>query len=190
VVGVALALLALASTHPARALTLLPLDLAQLTSGAGRVFLGRVERVDTGRDANGLPAVWTTFAVDETLKGEARAHITLKHLGTTFGGAGGSVVPHAGIPRYLPGEAVVLFVHPESALGFTSPVGLGQGCFRVRDRDGRRVAENDVGNRNLAAEAGAARVQRGPAGAAIPTAEPLPLDTLLGRVRALVDAPP
>ena len=173
----------------AAATTVLPLDLRELTGRADRIFLGRVEDVRSGRDASGLPAVWTTFAVDESLKGQAGSHVTLKELGTSFGGSGTVVTPHAGIPRHRLGESVVLFVHADSTLGFTSPVGLGQGCFRIREQDGGRVVENDVGNRNLAVEgAAAARAQRGappiPSGAP----EPLPLTTLLERVRGLVAA--
>ena len=187
---VALALLILASIVPAPAMTILPLDLAQLAGGAGRIFVGHVERVETGHDVSGLPAVWTTFAVDEALKGPGGEQVTLKQLGTSFGGNDARVVPYAGMPRYQAGESVVLFVHPESALGFTSPVGLGQGCFRILDRDGRRIVENDVCNRNLAVEAGAARTLGGADQAGAPTVAALPLETLLGRVRALVDATP
>jgi hypothetical protein len=183
---VALAMLVLAPTVPSSAMTLVPLGLAELTGGAGRIFVARVERVEAGRDAEGLPAVWTTFAVSETLKGPASEHVTLKQLGTSFGGADARIAPHADVPRYEPGESVVLFVHPESTLGFTSPVGLGQGCFRIRDRDGTRVAVNDVGNRNLVAPAGAARTLAGPD----PTAASLPLATLIARVRGLVAGPP
>ena len=170
----------------AAAMTVLPLDLPELTEQAARIFVGRVERVETGRDPNGLPATWTTFVVAEPLKGVTATHLTVKQLGARFGDA---TVPHAALPRYRPGESVVLFVHPESALGFTSPVGLGQGCFRVRALAGASVVENDVGNRNLGTAAGAARTLGGPAaGADLPAA--LPLATLVGRVRALVAAAP
>jgi hypothetical protein len=182
-VTIAVALLCAALTGRAAAMSVLPLDLGRLTGDAGRIFVGRVERVDAGRDASGLPAVWTTFAVDETLKGAADARVTLKQLGATFG-AGGRIAPQVGLPRYAVGESVVLFVHPESPLGFTSPVGLGQGVFRIHEHDGQRVVENDVGNRNLTSDASGARaLATAPSGAA---AEPLPLDTLVGRVRALV----
>ena len=35
------------------------------------------------------------------------------------------------------GEESLLFLYPESALGFTAPVGLGQGKFLVRPSEGR-----------------------------------------------------
>lgn len=185
-----LVLLVLASMETAPAMTILPLDLAQLTGEAGRIFVGRVEQIQSGHDANGLPVVWTTFAVDQSLKGHASHHVTLKELGTSFGGANARVVPHTGIPRYQVGESVVLFVHSESPLGFASPVGLGQGCFRIRDHDGERIAENDAGNRNLTSTDSGARAlaRSGQADSEAPAV--LPLATLLGRVRALVDAAP
>lgn len=174
-------------------MTLLPLDLPELTGQAERIFVGRVETVASGRDQSGLPAVWTTFAVEQPLKGwpgaAAPHHVTLKQLGTGFGGADAAVVPHSALPRYRAGESVVLFVHPDSALGFTSPVGLGQGCFRIGEHDGVRTVENDVGNRNLSSTATAAQA-RGNAAATRPSpATPLPLATLLARVHALVGAP-
>ncbi len=190
----ALALPLLLASHVA-AMTVLPLDLPELTERADRIFVGRVERVESGRDAHGLPATWTTFAVVEKLKGAPPEHVTLKQLGASLG-AGTTVVPHPALPRYRPGESVVLFVHPDSGLGFTSPVGLGQGCFRLRTADGGTVAENDVGNRNLAPAPGASR-QRPAASPRTATAvappnaaAPLALDDLLVRVRALVAATP
>jgi hypothetical protein len=81
-----------------------------------------------------------------------------------------------------------LFVHPESILGFTSPVGLGQGCFRVRSDEGAPMVENDVGNRNLGVPAGAARTLAAPSVA--DATAPLSLDAFVGRVRALVAAAP
>lgn len=176
----ALALL-LVVTTPAAAMTVLPLDLPAMTDAAARIFVGRVESVTTGRDASGLPATWTTFAVAEGLKGTTGDHVTVKQLGARLG-ADRTVLPHPALPRYEVGEAVVLFVHAESPIGFTSPVGLGQGCFRVREDAGAAVVVNDVGNRNLAAGRAAAAPQPQPA------TTTLPLDAFLAEVRALVAA--
>lgn len=174
--------------RPAAALTVRPLDLDELTNGAGTIFVGRVTRVDPGVDERGIAAVWTTFAVDDTLKGTAVPTVTLKQLGTPLG-----VGAFPSVPRFAPGEAVMLFVHPVSALGFASPVGLGQGTFRIHERDGRRVVANDVGNRNL--DAAGAGAPAGARRAAPPDVAPgapadLPLDTLVTRVRTLVGATP
>ena len=171
------------------AMTVLPLDLPALTAGAGTIFVGRVTRVDTGVDERGIAAVWTTFAVDQTLKGAPGPTLTLKQLGTPLGAGAFPTVP-----RFAPGESVMLFVHAPSALGFASPVGLGQGAFRIRDRAGRRVVANDVANRNLDAGRSGTASARGrdlpSPGTDVPSPPDLPLDTLVTRVRALVDATP
>ena len=171
--------LLLVAAAPAAGMTVLPLDLPALTDAAARIFVGRVERVATGRDASGLPATWTTFAVADQLKGTASAEVTVKQLGVRFGGDGDAARSLPELPRYRVGESVVLFVHAESPLGFTSPVGLGQGCFRVRDEAGTTVVVNDVGNRNLPA-ARTAGIAASPAA--------LPLATFLAEIRALVAA--
>ncbi|MCC6766390.1 MAG: hypothetical protein IT293_17150 [Deltaproteobacteria bacterium] len=180
----AVALAALA--RAAAAMTALPVDLPAMTGQAARIFVGRVERVTSGRDPHGLPATWTTFRVSERLKGPAEDTITVKQLGTSLGADGAHVLPHPALPRYHAGESVVLFVHPESALGFTSPVGLGQGCFHVRGEPDAAVVENEVGNQNLAPPT-APRALAAP-GAATPSPGPVPLATFLSRVRGLVDA--
>ncbi len=193
----ALAALVIACAGSAAAMTILPLDLPELTGQAERIFVGRVLRVESGRDAHGLPAVWTTFAVAQQLKGIGADHVTLKQLGASLD-TGAEVLPHPALPRYRPGESVVLFVHPASVLGFTSPVGLGQGCFRVHGDDDAPVVANDVGNRNLAAATGApgagtqpqARSAAPPPQAGAPPLAALPLDVLLARVRGLVATSP
>lgn len=179
------ALVAALVVRPAGAMTVLPLDLDALTAGAGTIFVGRVTRVDPGVDERGIAAVWTTFAVEQTLKGAAGPTLTLKQLGTSGMPNGAGAYPN--VPRFAPGESVMLFVHAPSALGFASPVGLGQGAFRIRDHDGRRVVTNDVANRNL--DVGASGPA--PTGArALADTGDLPLDTLVARVRVLVDATP
>ena len=172
---------------PAQAMTILPLDLPAMTGQAARIFVGRVERIAAGRDAGGLPATWTTFTIIEPVKGTVGDTLTVKQLGTSLAGPDGQVLPHPAVPHYRVGESVVLFLQPESALGFTSPVGLGQGCFRVRTEHGTSVAENDVGNRNLGAPSTGARTLA-TAPVADASAAPLALDALLARIRGLVAA--
>lgn len=191
------ALVAASVVRPAVAMTVLPLDLPALTAGAGTIFVGRVTRVDPGVDERGIAAVWTTFAVEQTLKGATGPTLTLKQLGAPLGASGtpNGARAFASVPRFTPGESVMLFVHAPSALGFASPVGLGQGAFRIRDHDGRRVVTNDVANRNLdsGASGAASALGRGlpsPGAADVPSSDDLPLDTFLTRVRALVDANP
>jgi hypothetical protein len=190
---------ALVQARPAPATTILPLDLDALTAAAGRVFMGRVVAVRSGRDRYGLPATWTTFAVDEALKGTSAKRIEIKQLGVAAPLPDGTVFRVPALPSYRVGDEVILFLQPESREGFTSPVGFGQGRFRIHRHGAGAVAENDVGNINLSgATTGAALTARAraepvaPSAAANttqPTAAPVAVDDLLARIRASARAP-
>jgi hypothetical protein len=180
----------LAHARVVRATTVLPLELDALTAAADRVFMGRVVAVRSGRDDRGLPVTWTTFTVDEALKGTPARALEIKQLGVDRPLADGGVFRIPALPSYRVGDEVILFLHPDSREGFTSPVGLGQGRFRIRRDGGAAVAENDVGNSNLAATGGtraASRVAGAPAGV-LGAPAPIALDDLLTRIRAAVHA--
>jgi len=195
----AAALIAATAVLPgaARATTVLRVDLPTLTAGADRIFVGRVVTVQSGRDPRPLPVTWVTFAVDEALKGEPGARLTIKQIGVSAPLADGTLYRIPALPTYREGDEVLLFLHPDSAAGFTSPVGFGQGRFRIR-RDGERpTAENDAGNRDVEtapSAAGAAPLGATPSAAgtravvasAAAARGPMPLDELLARVRVLV----
>jgi hypothetical protein len=182
---------------PARAAatTILPLDLVALTGAADRVFKGTVVSTRSGRDGRGLPATWTTFEIQESLKGTLPHTLEIKQIGTEAPLADGAIYRVPALPHYQVGDEVILFLHPDSAAGFTSPVGLGQGRFRIRHGDGAATAENDVGNVNLRSPARAAFARGAPgtgtaaAAAAAPSAAPIPVDDLMGQIRALAGAP-
>jgi hypothetical protein len=185
----AASLLGLARARPVGATTILPLDLAGLTTAADRIFHGRALAVRSGRDEHGLPSTWTTFAVDEAVKGGDADTIEIKQLGVDTPLPDGTLFRVPAIPSYRVGDEVILFLHPNSTAGFTSPVGLGQGRFRVRHHAGAApVAENDVGNANLA-PAGSARSAIVAPGASPTASDTAPgamsVDELLTRVRAI-----
>jgi hypothetical protein len=192
----ALAVLVLAS--PVRATTLRALDLAGLTTSAERVFVGTVTTIQAGPDASGLAATWTTFRVDETLKGNLAPTLTIKQLDaaaeTRPPGTVGPIFRVPGLPAYREGEKVLLFLNGDSPAGFTSPVGLAQGCFRISGDGATAQATNDVGNVNVTdvappVPAGAASRSSAPLGhAAAAPPRGLPLSELLGRVRAVTGA--
>lgn len=117
------------------------LTLEQMTERATTIFSGRCVAVRTLHStAIGLPVSVVTFHVERVLQGELPRVVTLKFLGDgTFG-----------VPRFRKGEEVVLFLYGKGRLGLTAPVGLGQGKFTIsRDKLGREVAVNEMGNRNL-----------------------------------------
>ena len=82
-----------------------------------------------------------TFEVERAVKGQVGESVTGRTL---------AAEAIAGVPRFRPGDEVVLFLYGESALGLTSPVALGYGRFRIfEDKAGRRLAINDFGNASL-----------------------------------------
>jgi hypothetical protein len=134
----------LAIAAPARATTVLRLPLALIAADAGRIVHGTVVDVREGRDETGLPATWVTLDVARTLKGPAIARTTIKQFGLSGPLPDGTVARVPGLPRYAVGDEVVLFLHPESGRGFTSPVGFGQGAYRVDRRRGRPTVASEA----------------------------------------------
>jgi hypothetical protein len=118
---------------------------SELTAGAARIVHARVLDVRSGRDGAGLPATWITLDVARTLKGAGASRLTIKQYGVAAPLADGTVTRIPGLARWAAGDEVVLFLHGESARGFTSPVGLAQGVYRVQRANGRAVVRDDLG---------------------------------------------
>jgi hypothetical protein len=184
-VPAALVLAALAS--PAVASKVRPMTLEEMTERAGRIFSGHCTGVRVvEQPGRGMPVTKVTFRVDRTLKGRPGGILTIRQPGGQ-GVAGERSAGILGLPRFRPGEEVILFLYGESASGLTSPVGLGQGKFTVyTDKDGLRRAVSEFGNRDLFRETSGERrgaaAERGPRG--------IPADALLERVRTLLHAEP
>jgi len=134
----------------ARASIVRLLNIEDLAGRADRIFAGRCVDVRESYDpALGQHVTYTTFEVSRAVKGGVRGRITIRSLG----GADADPSrpdPIASVPRFRVGEDVVLFLYPDSRNGLTSPVGFGQGKFRiVKDKLGREIALNATGNRTL-----------------------------------------
>jgi hypothetical protein len=129
IAGLAAGIVATATVSHATSVQHLTLD--QTVQRAERIVHATVTEMHSGRDDAGLPATWITLHVAQTLKGAQRKQFTIKQYGVAEPLPDGSVTRIAGLPRYAVGEEVVLFLHAESRRGFTSPVGLGQGCYRI-----------------------------------------------------------
>jgi hypothetical protein len=119
----------LAAGGPVLALSVVPMSLADVAREAECIVHGHIVATRAGDDEHGVPALWVTVAVTEPLKGPAAAEITFKQLGTPAGGGRG-LGGH--LPRYPVGMEAVLFLRRPSRLGFTSPVGFGQGYYPIR----------------------------------------------------------
>ncbi len=122
-------------------------NLAEMTSHAGRVVHGRVVEVREGVHPlhEQVAVTFLKVQVIEMLKGGAAREVTFMQYGSSTR----QYVAHQ--PKYSVGEEVVLFLYPESKLGLTSPVGQGQGKFVVRNdaRSGQRMLLNEHLNHAL-----------------------------------------
>lgn len=134
--------LMLAVSLPARATVVIPLSLQQVSERASLIFQGKVTDVDVRFDeVSQRVATYTTFAVQDVIKGEAGATHTVKQVGGQLPGSQFALRIH-GVPRFNPGEEYVVFLPAPSRLGFASPVGLSQGAFSVVEKNGVQVVSN------------------------------------------------
>jgi hypothetical protein len=178
--------LATALAPPASASRVRPVNLEEMTARAGRIVAGECVAVEVVRDDElGLDVARVTLRVDQSLKGVPDETVTLSMLAGAAQADPRSGV--AGIPRFAPGEKLILFLYGESGSGLTSPVGLGQGKFVVvEDKDGREVALNGFGNRmlfqNLSADA---RTRLGDAALQWEERDGIPASLLLEMVQSL-----
>lgn len=135
---------------PLQAMTVRLMNLQEQTQAAGMILAGTVTKVESRLDEHGLPATFITIAVTEKIKGVQDDVVTIKQFGFQKGQANGTALQVADMPRYRSQEQVILFLHQPSHLGFTSPVGLGQGKYTVmRTSPDKAFVQNQMGNRNL-----------------------------------------
>ena len=127
-----------------RATTLEHMSLAKMAQTAPLIIRARCLANSTAWDAG---EIWTftSFAIEETWKGAppgAAAQITVRLLGGSVGNLTSTV---SGVPRFHPGEAVILFLEP-TPRGDFSIVSWVQGTFRIRrdPRTGDEIAVQDT----------------------------------------------
>ncbi len=126
----------------AAATSLLPLSLQQMTQAAEVIFHGRTISNEVKLDQpGGRVATFTRFEVIEVIKGKPEATHSIKQIGGQMPGSRYRQVIH-GVPRFTIGEEYVVFLPKASSLGFSSPIGLAQGKFDIRTRDGVTTVSN------------------------------------------------
>lgn len=121
--------LSVAATAPAT--TLLQMSLAKMSRRATAIVQARCVGNSTEWDAG---EIWTFTSFDtvEAWRGSPPARFTVRLLGGRLGNLTSSV---SGVPRFRPGEDVVLFLE-STPRGDFSVVGWQEGTFRIR-RDSR-----------------------------------------------------
>lgn len=134
------------------------LNLADLSRSAGVIVHGRV--VEVHREGHphypNVSTVVVSLEVLENIRGASGQHFRFRQYAEELELSPGpppratdSVVKYSN-HGYAVGQELVLFLYANSRYGFTSPVGGGQGRFRVlRDQRGRGQVANEFGNRGL-----------------------------------------
>ena len=118
-------------------------NLDEMTTNADKIFRGTVTKVETGTvEAGGgvLPTVTYTLRVNDTLKGDTSSEneklgnvVKVTMLGTLKGAPAKNGIRFVGgfkSPVLERGKEYLLFTTPQSALGLSMTVGVGQGLFR------------------------------------------------------------
>jgi hypothetical protein len=136
---------ALVNAEAQRGAITVPRNLSQLTARAATVVQGRVSfaREEPHPRYHNLRSVVVTVLVEDVWKGAAGKSLTFRQ----FIWDPRDSADRAG---YREGQELVLFLNHQTSAGFTSPVGLEQGRFRVlRDSAGATVVVNGANNNGL-----------------------------------------
>jgi hypothetical protein len=135
-------------TPPVRAMSLQPLNLADLVRQSNQIVRGTVAAVNAGVDGQ-LPYTEIKVNVAETIRGTAGKTLTFRQFGLQAPRPAADGRQYvglvAGMPRYAAGDQVLLFLGPVSRIGYRTTVGLGQGHFSLRGGN----LENDASNAGL-----------------------------------------
>ena len=126
----------------AHALSVLPLYLDEMADAAAVAFEGRCTANRSEVDAaTGLVVTYTTFEVRDAIKGSTGATHEIKQVGGTLPGDG-TQYRVMGVPKFEVGEDYVVFLAGVSSAGFSSPMGLAQGRFRIDKQGSLRKVGN------------------------------------------------
>ncbi len=121
----------------------LPLHWSQMTRQSGKIFVGLCTNTSEELDESNLPVTYVRFQVSNGIKGTTSGdEILIKQFGTQ-----GNIIPSLRegesaivsmksmrLPGggFRTGGKYLLFLYPESSMGFTSAVGGGQGQFEIK----------------------------------------------------------
>lgn len=125
-----ISLIWVAAAFSAHASTVLPLYLDEIVADAAVAFEGTCTANRSEFDPQtGFVVTYTTFSVTDVLKGTVTSTHTIKQVG---GRTENAAYIDEGTPTFTVGENYVVFLYGVSRIGFSSPVGLSQGRFTMR----------------------------------------------------------
>jgi hypothetical protein len=129
---------------PAHATRMVHRNADELVRLADRIFVGRCVSSERVAVESGLDFQQYEFAVEDGIVGpNTGALVRFRQLAPPEGGIA------VGMPSYQVGERYLLFLVADGPLGLTSPVGLGQGAFRLFETDRGPLLANVFGNESL-----------------------------------------
>ncbi|MES1241520.1 MAG: hypothetical protein ABUT39_07865 [Acidobacteriota bacterium] len=189
-----LIVLILGLSWAAQAATVLQMNLEQMVGRSDRIFRGTVLDIHEGTVQAGgsaLPVVTYRVRVEEAFKGtfdqvKGMQVAEIKMLGKLKSGPGSaqahSPAPLIDLPHLQVGHDYLLLVTPKSAIGLSTTVGLGQGCFQVTGKPGQELAVNLNQNLGLLNGMGGSSLA-----AEEPAQGPMPYSVLANLIRGIVD---
>lgn len=156
------ALLGVLALHvvPIRAASVWQFNLAEMTQRADKIYVGTVLSVteDTVAVSGGQLSINVyRLSVEEDLRGEtpmvkgtrlAEIRMIGKQKQVRIGNLR-SVSALPAMPEMVVGQTYLVFTTAPSAIGLSTMVGLGQGCFKLYGQDGERMAVNEANNAGL-----------------------------------------
>ena len=145
-------LLLLTVACPAGAASVRQLLLDEIIDTSAIAFQGTCTSNRTERDAlTNFIVTYTTFDVKDVLKGSVLTTHTIKQIGGEMPGSELSFRVD-GVPTFTVGADYVVFLAGVSSAGFSSPIGLAQGKFSVRQTPAGKTVSNGRNVRELTAQ--------------------------------------
>ena len=142
-------LLLLVTSNYALATTVFPVSLENMSKRADIIFYGKTISNEAKMDeASNRVVTFTTFEIIENIKGTTDATHTIKQVGGQLPGSKFVYRIH-GVPRFTLGEEYIVFLPAKSTLGFSSPIGLGQGKYSVYKKNGIKMVNKDPAVKNM-----------------------------------------
>jgi hypothetical protein len=173
-------------------------NLYELSRRAGVIVHGRIVevRVEGHPDYRNVPTLVVALSVIENVRGAKGKRVMFRQYAPAARLRSGHGATQAGkysTAEYQMGQELVLFLYPESQYGLTSPVGAGQGRFRVlREASGGALIVNEAGNRGLFENVATSAKQSGVSLSGVEQrmmlarpGSPVELSTFLGLVKRL-----
>ena len=184
-VVVASAVITLLLGSTAFATSVVKMSLRDLAKNSDSIVLARVEDQSARYDANKEIYTYITLRVLDPVKGSMKAEhgknavpdqlITIRQIGGVVGSIA-SIVP--GMPKFVKGEEVVVFLSKKDSAGYPWVMGLQQGKYSVvTDDQGMRHVKNELEDLGLMNSDGSMAQAQAKAG------EPMPLQAFLDGIR-------